>query len=266
MAISRRAYWRMSFSYALRKTWERADVITSGIWALAFLLFFEGIPWALGYEVVFANHVAEAIVFFVSALGIVFLWRLVCVAPYALYHKVDAQCDTMREQLSLKIRLEFEDTTDCFAYVPQEMAIRRKTGRREPCPAWWILLRATNQSQKTVHGCLSYLTAVHFKPDQSSEYAALPYQQGGPLMMNGYNPTDLRSGVPQGINVFAVDQIDQRIRVLWETPLQNNDKLFDRPGIYKLTVQITSEDGGNGEKQLELDWRGIFDKPRVRAI
>jgi hypothetical protein len=171
----------------------------------------------------------------------------------------------LEERLKPRFSLSFDDS--CFHLVPKEGSQRRKRkDAYEYCPAWGILIRATNESDEMIHGCVANLAAIYFKEKDDNEFARLPYHTNASLSIGGFEPVNMPAKLNAHINIFAIDEIDERIRIIWPIELQVYEHLFDPIGIYKFTIQFSTTDAGHKTFDLELDWRGKFEKPRVRAV
>jgi hypothetical protein len=276
-----RAYWHAKAADSGRGTFEKAAILTTIIGAApiwAALWYFDpylrllsmDAPTTIGGSILFG--VILTLTSLSASWIIVFFWRI-CGSGSRLHAKSRSEIAQLSDQvialqtrLTPKFTVEFDEGPNCFADIPAEGAPRRSLGAFAYCRAWWILLLVRNGTRTTIQGCVAHLISIHFRETIDLEYREVPYQQSGPLLMKDHGPMEILPSVPQGINVFAVDEIDNRIRILWRDQLQTNDAIFEKHGFYKLTVLVSSSNAGHLERALELEWRGVFERPRVRAL
>jgi hypothetical protein len=198
------------------------------------------------------------------AFCVIYLGRLIT-APSRLYWAVKEKNERLEDQLKPRFKLSFDD--ECLDYVPNESAPRKtRQWQSINCPAWYVLLRLTSDSDAPIHGCTAHFVRLDFKEKFNEPYQRLSYSRSEPLSLGGFDPFELRPRLIEHINVCAIDQIDQRIRMQWKQQLQVYEHLFDKPGFYKLTIRVATDNAGCDQKDLEIDWRGVFERPRVRLV
>jgi hypothetical protein len=234
------AFWLACVREAARGTLQKANVIA---WFLGWLLLWLWFWWR-GLDTRVAEDIPSLLTQGAAALCVawivIFVFRLLG-APARLHAKAQEQVAELEQKLSPRFTLSFDN--EGFHHVPHEHEPRKKqNGQRTACAAWWVLVRVRNESASWLHGCVAHLAAVSFKDKEDERYEAVPHPHSMKLAFmapDGFDPVEFAPGLSRFVCVFAIDEIDERIRIIWPNDLQAFDSLFcksrflqiDRSGI-----------------------------------
>lgn len=121
-----------------------------------------------------------------------------------------------------------------------------------------------------VHGCRAFLIDVEFQ--ENDVFCPTAYAD---TLQLAWASTDLgaRFGskdIPHLTNVYSdilsVDEVHNQVFPKWSQDQIVNKGLFERPGTYRLTVLVSSEDGGECVAKLRLEWTGRWDETKMWMI
>lgn len=200
-----------------------------------------------------------------AAWVVIFILRLIW-APAQIFQETDDRRQELETRLTPRFSLSFEDSEECLVLVPSETGPRRNQNNEiVACRAWWALVRITNDSAEPLRGVQAHLVSVYFKKNRDGTYERQPYRDSMVLMTDGFGPVDLAPFLSRYVNVFAVDEIDRRVRIQWHKELQAHEHLFAKWGFYLIEIQVSTDNGGHKQFKLEYEWLGTFEKPRLRA-
>jgi len=130
------------------------------------------------------------------------------------------------------------------------------------CIHRYVRLRVVNYEPGTIaHKCQAHISGIQFEEhgaffemlgaSQLLKWSEHPYGKEGHTP-----PLDIPFKVNSYIDLFATDEHYNRVFVQWPMRWLVNENIFDKPGVYKLHVIVSSEDGGHAAITLRLEWNG----------
>jgi hypothetical protein len=228
---------------------------------------------ALGAVVMGAAADAGAYV----AIGLL-LWMftlLFAITPYRLFTEERRKCEQLEAITKPRVSIICRDGP------PWAMDIER--GRTHPpghpptvpLSQWvetevkFFRFQVFNPHPGTIaHGCQAYLNAVEYENDSGwgpTEYGdtlRLRWAAAG-VNVHPHAPRNVPHEGQFFVDVVSTDPTHNIIFPKWDMDLVANQRLFERRGRYRLTVFVSSEDGGATTARLGLLWTGDWTETRM---
>lgn len=264
MASSSAEFWRLCWQYASRRVWEKADSTASGIWAVVFLGIFEGLPRLAGYEVTFANHGIEAVVFFLTALGVVFGWRLLFTAPQAIWADAQSQvsqltrcAQNLEQQLTPRLKLSFSNT-DPGCVRPESKIMFNFGTARTVIDVTYYRLKAESDGVATVNGCSGRLTHIYRNDElvMAGENLILTF---APAEKSDSTNKTIHHKIPEYLDFLAIAKQNMVLMPTheWKGPSSVDlAKIFSSPATFRFHIAVLIPGMPTVEIEPVLKWTG----------
>jgi hypothetical protein len=170
---------------------------------------------------------------------------------------------------SAKLKLSFEDSKDCFRFTPMYNLTLKKfvpPGETElyesqSYNAWFVRIRIENESPISAKKLEARIVSVAVK--RGDRYEDTNYSDN--MRLDGLTEP-IHKGIRDYCNVFSLNDMQKEIILEGQPRLLAHADIFKAPGYYKLEIQVSCENGKPKRISLGLDWRGVYEKPRVELL
>jgi len=130
---------------------------------------------------------------------------------------------------------------------------------------WFKLQPRNNRPTRVIHGVRVFLTNVQTLHNQNFSDVGFGTQRQIRWSNDDetpFEPRDIHHLEKQYIDMLSVDDVHNKPFVKWPALPRwiSYEKLFDAPGIYRLSVIATSTDGDGATISLNLLWTGHWDQ------
>lgn len=175
-----------------------------------------------------------------------------------------------------ELALSFEDSKDCIAHTPL-----RPSDSYSVTEAYGIFVRvrATNRRRILAKNCRAYLVNIEKKTDES--FSPTIYSDSIPLPWAckdahaSFIGFDLAKGLNQYIDILLAsdDPLSNGHKSYWKPLIPVNifryetffRELYENAGIYRLTVQVVSDNAEPAIIKLTIEWNGHWQTIKVQV-
>jgi hypothetical protein len=187
-------------------------------------------------------------------------------AAYRVWKPEREKVIELEERLAPKLSLSFEQRPPWISRI-EDSNIPTPENSQNTAPSIWFSVRVVNHRPGvTVKGCRAALTAIEVLRD--GRWAPTRFSSSLPLRwaesLDGHQRIDLPHEEIRLANVLSVDPTWNRIQVKWDQNWKVNERIFDEPGQYRLTIVASSVEGVSASIQLIVTWTGRWDDTTVR--
>jgi hypothetical protein len=266
--------WRYFLSHIVPEAWTA--FVTGAATIVADLIIRPGSP----VESATLGLLAGSLAFFLMLVTVTF--AKLFSAPYRLLKHEEQQ----RKQLQTNLQVLAEKLRPkiCATFLPKDPWIKKLAKSNittyhnvrdskeilpmvQQAPSWWFRVCVQNNQEVISHGCMPYLTSIEYSPD-GKDFESTGFANSQPLRWAETDGDEhaSRNIVPLQrcyVDVLSVDPIYKSILMKWPDAWIANEDIFTRHGLYRLTLSISSEDGGNAILILILKWNGIWDQTEM---
>lgn len=137
-------------------------------------------------------------------------------------------------------------------------------------PSWWFRVELHNQREAVLaHKCRVYVRDIEYKADNSEVFESAGFGTSQNLRWSNtpdgtdYEPKDIGHSARVFADVISTDGHHRRLFIKWGGEWYENDHLFDRFGIYRITIGASSEDAGETSIVLLAKWNGQWNQIEV---
>jgi hypothetical protein len=139
-------------------------------------------------------------------------------------------------------------------------------------PSLWFRVEvSTPEGSQVTHGCTVHLQNVEYSPDGTQPFQATIF--GGSQLLRWaeeprqpFGPRNIAPRQRSFVDVASTDPIHNVLHIKWQQDLIAYEELFQRPGVYRLTLVASSEDGGSSATAVVLlSWTGRWDQTAIHV-
>jgi hypothetical protein len=173
-------------------------------------------------------------------------------------------------------------------FRPQEnFVVRTVTGNGISC--FFVRIRVTNSGRRSANNCRGHLVCIERRQPngdfqtvpggddplaliwavsdpQNPEYSFdLSPGVGRYMDVLSYWPAQQGDGMGQGIENVGAISINGRLRLETGNRPNTLSEFGQTNGQFRLTIQLSADDAVPTVIKLDLDWRGLFESPRLET-
>jgi hypothetical protein len=191
----------------------------------------------------------------IVVLVLIFLWKLFRTPP-KLHHEQQTKIENLEAALRPRISVDFKPEK------PWVISVDKANVDGQQVKSRWFRVEVTNLNPTEVAKevvpaitRIEYETANGFVDTNFSSAENLGWAK---TILGRFGPKDIYFGQPQLAEVLSVDELHNTIHIKWNvnTVWQENLRIFDRHGTYRLTIYVGPVIGVGAQIVLRLHWDG----------
>lgn len=166
-----------------------------------------------------------------------------------------------------KLEILFKAEDPWVKYTPANIPSKTNTNMTLLGESVFVRFQVKNPKNNTiVKGCRAYLRNIEFFAD--GEFVSTSFSDTQSIRWasrsdGGLGNLDIPYCGSFFVDLFSVDDHHHTVFIKWETNLLVNKNIFDKVGVYRFSVFVTSEDGVQTNSKLIFRWGMLFDDIEV---
>lgn len=193
-------------------------------------------------------------------------------AAYRVWKVEREKANELAELLRPKLSITFEPRDPWMKTLPRSnIPDTSKPGMPiVQAPSLWFRVEiSTPEGSRISHGCQVHLQNVEYSPDGVATFQPTEFGSSQALRWaeDTVHPFAKRDIVPlrrNFVDLASTDPIHNAIHVKWAQNWISNEHLFTRHGVFRLSLVVSSDDGGIATARLLLSWNGVWSDTTMR--
>ena len=188
------------------------------------------------------------------------------ISPYRMWRDGIIKVSSLEDRLEPKLKIAFEPEDPFVRFLdsarthPKGQSPMTPQDQWVPTQARFFRFKVENPNPNTIaHGCLSYLRDVEIEQDgvfESRVFGDTLKLRWAAQEDEHFSPQNIPHLANKFVDILSVGDVHNQIMPKFPIALMANEDLFKDAGRYRLTIFAASEDAGEIEARLILDWTG----------